>query len=305
MLEGFVLTGGRWLLLDTVVRGGTVTLPPFDAVPFPSTTCSPSTIRPPLLTPRPESMPINVLMPALSPTMEKGNLAKWLKKEGDTVKSGDILAEIETDKATMEVEAVDEGVLAKIVVPEGTADVPVNDLIALIAEEGEDPKSVTAGGNGQDKAAKAGDVRRPTRPRVARLRAESPRRPPATRRPGGGTMSYERVDTAPEGARPGGRQAGGRAPVRLAARPPHRQAGRPRPRCGDGIGPARRIIERDVRAALEGGTAKELPRDGQGRQARAASRRQGGPPPPPRRPSRRQPRSPPPPPRPPASPPSR
>ncbi len=84
-------------------------------------------------------MPINVLMPALSPTMEKGNLAKWLKKEGDTVKSGDILAEIETDKATMEVEAVDEGVLAKIVVPEGTADVPVNDLIALIAEEGEDP----------------------------------------------------------------------------------------------------------------------------------------------------------------------
>ena len=94
-------------------------------------------------------MPINVLMPALSPTMEKGNLAKWLKKEGDTVKSGDVLAEIETDKATMEVEAVDEGVLAKIVVPEGTADVPVNDLIALIAEEGEDVGSVQAGGNGQ------------------------------------------------------------------------------------------------------------------------------------------------------------
>ncbi|MGP9822232.1 biotin/lipoyl-containing protein, partial [Salinarimonas sp. NSM] len=89
-------------------------------------------------------MPINILMPALSPTMEKGNLAKWLKKEGDTVKSGDILAEIETDKATMEVEAVDEGVLARIVVPEGTADVPVNDVIGVIAEEGEDPKSVQA-----------------------------------------------------------------------------------------------------------------------------------------------------------------
>src|SRR3954467_4767276 len=81
-------------------------------------------------------MPVNVLMPALSPTMEKGNLAKWLKKEGDPIKSGDVLAEIETDKATMEVEAIDEGVLAKILVPEGTADVPVNDLIAIIASEG-------------------------------------------------------------------------------------------------------------------------------------------------------------------------
>src|SRR5688572_32820708 len=93
-------------------------------------------------------MPINILMPALSPTMEKGNLAKWLKKEGDKIKSGDVIAEIETDKATMEVEAVDEGVLAKIVVPEGTADVPVNQLIALIAGEGEDPKSVSATGGG-------------------------------------------------------------------------------------------------------------------------------------------------------------
>ena len=75
-------------------------------------------------------MPIDVLMPALSPTMEKGNLAKWLKKEGDKIKSGDVLAEIETDKATMEVEAIDEGVLARIMVPAGTADVPVNQLIA-------------------------------------------------------------------------------------------------------------------------------------------------------------------------------
>ena len=75
-------------------------------------------------------MPINILMPALSPTMEKGNLAKWLKKEGDKVKSGDVIAEIETDKATMEVEAVDEGTLAKILVPEGTQDVAVNDIIA-------------------------------------------------------------------------------------------------------------------------------------------------------------------------------
>jgi pyruvate dehydrogenase E2 component (dihydrolipoamide acetyltransferase) len=85
----------------------------------------------------------NVLMPALSPTMEKGNLAKWLKKEGDTVKSGDAIAEIETDKATMEVEAVDEGVLAKILVAEGTADVPVNQPIAVIAGEGEDVTAST------------------------------------------------------------------------------------------------------------------------------------------------------------------
>src|SRR5882724_4840564 len=89
-------------------------------------------------------MPINILMPALSPTMEKGNLAKWLKKEGEKVKPGDVIAEIETDKATMEVEAVDEGTLAKIVVPEGTADVPVNQLIAVLAGEGEDAKSAAA-----------------------------------------------------------------------------------------------------------------------------------------------------------------
>jgi pyruvate dehydrogenase E2 component (dihydrolipoamide acetyltransferase) len=83
-------------------------------------------------------MPINILMPALSPTMEKGNLAKWLVKEGDKVSSGDVIAEIETDKATMEVEAVDEGTVARILVQEGTSDVPVNDIIAVLAGEGED-----------------------------------------------------------------------------------------------------------------------------------------------------------------------
>src|SRR5579885_1415717 len=82
-------------------------------------------------------MPIDVLMPALSPTMEKGNLAKWLKKEGDTIKSGDVIAEIETDKATMEVEATDEGKLGKILIPEGTADVAVNTPIATILADGE------------------------------------------------------------------------------------------------------------------------------------------------------------------------
>src|SRR5581483_1083273 len=90
-------------------------------------------------------MPTNILMPALSPTMEKGNLAKWVKKEGDKVAPGDVLAEIETDKATMEVEAVDEGTLAKIVVPEGTQDVAVNQVIAVLANEGEDVKAAGAG----------------------------------------------------------------------------------------------------------------------------------------------------------------
>ncbi len=88
-------------------------------------------------------MSINILMPALSPTMEQGKLAKWLKKEGDKIKSGDVLAEIETDKATMEVEAIDEGVLAKIVVPEGTENVAVNSLIGVIAADGE-PITISA-----------------------------------------------------------------------------------------------------------------------------------------------------------------
>jgi pyruvate dehydrogenase E1 component beta subunit len=87
-------------------------------------------------------MPIEVLMPALSPTMEKGNLAKWLKKEGDSIRFGDIIAEIETDKATMEVEAADEGTLGKILVPAGTADVAVNTPIAVILSDGEDKASI-------------------------------------------------------------------------------------------------------------------------------------------------------------------
>jgi pyruvate dehydrogenase E1 component beta subunit len=90
-------------------------------------------------------MPIDVLMPALSPTMESGTLAKWLKKEGDRIKSGDVIAEIETDKATMEVEAVDEGVLAKILIGDGTENVAVNTRIAIIAGEGEDASAAASG----------------------------------------------------------------------------------------------------------------------------------------------------------------
>ena len=107
-------------------------------------------------------MPTEVLMPALSPTMEKGNLAKWLKKEGDKVKSGDVIAEIETDKATMEVEAADEGTLGKILVPEGTADVAVNTPIAVILGEGEDKSSIKL----QTRAEQAAESAPPARPKT-------------------------------------------------------------------------------------------------------------------------------------------
>ena len=117
-------------------------------------------------------MPINILMPALSPTMEKGNLAKWLKKEGDKVKSGDVIAEIETDKATMEVEAVDEGTIARIVVPEGTQDVPVNDVIAVLASDGEDVKA--AGSAAAAKPATAAPAPAAAKPAAAPAAAPAP-----------------------------------------------------------------------------------------------------------------------------------
>ncbi|NOJ50275.1 pyruvate dehydrogenase complex dihydrolipoamide acetyltransferase [Bradyrhizobium archetypum] len=123
-------------------------------------------------------MPINILMPALSPTMEKGNLAKWLKKEGDKVKSGDVIAEIETDKATMEVEAVDEGTIAKILVPEGTQDVPVNDVIAVMAGDGEDVKAASASA-GAAPASKPAEAPKEA-PKPAAAPAPSPAPAPAT-----------------------------------------------------------------------------------------------------------------------------
>ncbi|MDV2983333.1 UNVERIFIED_CONTAM: pyruvate dehydrogenase complex dihydrolipoamide acetyltransferase [Methylobacteriaceae bacterium AG10] len=191
-------------------------------------------------------MPINVLMPALSPTMEKGNLAKWLKKEGDAIKSGDVIAEIETDKATMEVEAVDEGVLAKILVAEGTADVPVNELIALIAEEGEDPGSLEAPKGGAE--AKTAPV-------------EPKSTPDQNAAPDGAHASYARVDQAPEGARPNGaaepaaQGSGGRVFASPLARRIAKQEGVDLSAV-KGSGPHGRVIQRDVQAAMEGGTAK-------------------------------------------------
>ena len=114
-------------------------------------------------------MPTEVLMPALSPTMEKGNLAKWLKKEGDSVKSGDVIAEIETDKATMEVEAVDEGTLGKILVPEGTDDVAVNTPIAMILAEGEDAAALK--GNGGARQSRRLKAEQPNRAAGGKARA--------------------------------------------------------------------------------------------------------------------------------------
>ena len=125
-------------------------------------------------------MPTEVLMPALSPTMEKGNLSKWLKKEGDTVKSGDVIAEIETDKATMEVEAVDEGTLGKILVPEGTADVAVNTPIAMILGEGEDAASLKDGKSTPAKpAAPEAKQAEPAKPAEASAKGDGAKAPSA------------------------------------------------------------------------------------------------------------------------------
>ena len=132
-------------------------------------------------------MPTEVLMPALSPTMEKGNLAKWLKKEGDPIKSGDVIAEIETDKATMEVEAVDEGTLAKILVPEGTADVAVNTPIAMILAEGEDAAALKDGKRApakQSQAEQAARQQKAAEPAPPAQQAESPKKAEAPARTG-------------------------------------------------------------------------------------------------------------------------
>ena len=203
-------------------------------------------------------MPTNILMPALSPTMEKGNLAKWLKKEGDAIKSGDVIAEIETDKATMEVEAVDEGVLARIVVPEGTADVPVNELIGVIAADGEDVSAVASGG-AQDAAKDAGKA-----PAAASTPAANGSAPPQAAPAGTLTVpeghQYERApELKPVDAKPAASAAPavGAAPSassgRVFASPLARRVAK---EAGldiaslKGSGPHGRIVERDVRAAV-------------------------------------------------------
>jgi len=204
-------------------------------------------------------MPTNILMPALSPTMDKGNLAKWLKKEGDRVKPGDILAEIETDKATMEYEAVDEGVLAKILVPEGTADVPVNQPIAVLAGEGEDAKAAAAS------AAKA------AAPPRAPTAAAAPPSATASAPPSGAQTTAAPGAAAPGSAtRPGmperpphpvaatGNGQGGRVFSSPLARRLAREAGIDVARI-QGTGPHGRVVARDVEAARSGGVALRAP----------------------------------------------
>ncbi|HUC50015.1 MAG TPA: pyruvate dehydrogenase complex dihydrolipoamide acetyltransferase [Xanthobacteraceae bacterium] len=180
-------------------------------------------------------MPINILMPALSPTMEKGNLAKWLKKEGDKVKTGDVIAEIETDKATMEYEAVDDGTLAKIVVPEGTHDVAVNQLIAVLAQEGEDVKAAAAG---------AGKGAAPAAPPPQAAAAPTPASPPQAKAP-----------PAPAPAAPLTNGHAGRVFSSPLARRLAKDAGIDIARV-QGTGPHGRIIARDVETAKAGGGLK-------------------------------------------------
>ncbi len=180
-------------------------------------------------------MPINITMPALSPTMEEGNLSKWLVKEGDKIAPGDVIAEIETDKATMEVEAVDEGTIAKLVVPAGSEGVKVNALIAILAEEGED---VAAAAKGAASAPKA------------ETKAEAPKeepKPAAT--PAAAPAPVKAEQSAPASnkgnrvfASPLARRIAKESGVDIAA--------------VKGTGPHGRVVQRDVEAALASGGAK-------------------------------------------------
>jgi pyruvate dehydrogenase E2 component (dihydrolipoamide acetyltransferase) len=204
-------------------------------------------------------MPINILMPALSPTMTEGNLAKWLKQEGDTVKSGDVIAEIETDKATMEVEAVDEGKIGKILVPAGTEGVKVNDVIAVLLEEGESASdiAVTPKSN-PEPAPKAAD---------AKPKAEAPKSAPVSQTPtptlprtGGGSPQSPATSPAPHS----GEGRGGGA-NRIFASPLARRIAEQQGidiASVKGSGPNGRIIRADVASAISGGTAKAAPAPG-------------------------------------------
>jgi pyruvate dehydrogenase E2 component (dihydrolipoamide acetyltransferase) len=188
-------------------------------------------------------MSVNILMPALSPTMEKGNLAKWLKKEGDAVKTGDVIAEIETDKATMEYEAVDDGTLAKIVVPEGTHDVPVHQLIAVLAEEGEDVKAAAGAAVKAAPAAAPSAAPPAPKPAPSAALAKEAKAPPTVPSATGaqGTRDESRID--------------GHGANRVFSSPLARRLAK---EAGLAIGQVRasgphgRVIARDVMAAKEG-----------------------------------------------------
>jgi len=185
-------------------------------------------------------MPINITMPALSPTMEEGNLSKWLVKEGDKIAPGDVIAEIETDKATMEVEAVDEGTIAKIVVPAGSEGVKVNALIAILAEEGEDVAAAAKGAASAPQAeAKTEAPKEEPKPAEAKKEA-TPTTAPApakAEQPAAVSNKGDRVFASPL-ARRIAKESG----VDIAA--------------VKGTGPHGRVVQRDVEAAVASGGAK-------------------------------------------------
>jgi pyruvate dehydrogenase E2 component (dihydrolipoamide acetyltransferase) len=188
-------------------------------------------------------------MPALSPTMEKGNVARWLKKEGDTVKSGDVIAEIETDKATMEFEAVDEGVLAKIVVPEGTQDVAVNSVIAVLAGEGEDVKA----------AAASADSAAPAAPKAEAPKAEAPKpQTAAPAKPASAPAPQAASTPAKPAAAPAPAASGDRVFASPLARRIAKEAGVDVSRV-QGSGPHGRVIARDIEDAKSGKGLRAAP----------------------------------------------
>nr|WIE89625.1 pyruvate dehydrogenase complex dihydrolipoamide acetyltransferase [Mesorhizobium sp. WSM4875] len=185
-------------------------------------------------------MPINITMPALSPTMEEGNLAKWLVKEGDHVAPGDVIAEIETDKATMEVEAVDEGTVAKLVVPAGTEGVKVNAVIAILAGEGEDAGAAAKSDGGAAPKAEA--------PKADPAKAEAPKEAPKP------AAAPAKAEPAPV--------ANGHAGERVFASPLARRIAKDagvEVKGLSGSGPHGRVVKADVEAAIASGGAKAAP----------------------------------------------
>ena len=208
-------------------------------------------------------MPIKILMPALSPTMTEGNLAKWLKNEGDTIKSGDVIAEIETDKATMEVEAVDEGTLGKILVPGGTEGVKVNEPIALLLEEGEDKSALDGAG--------------------ARHLRRRPTARPSRHAGGQGRAGAAERAAAPPPAAAASPRRSRRADLGEPARAPHGGAGRARPAGHQGHRPARPDRQGRHRGGAQGGRVpaaapEAKPAAAAGRRTRAAARPAAPPP---------------------------
>ncbi|HVY18505.1 MAG TPA: pyruvate dehydrogenase complex dihydrolipoamide acetyltransferase [Bauldia sp.] len=203
-------------------------------------------------------MPINILMPALSPTMEKGNLAKWLKKEGDKIKAGDVIAEIETDKATMEFEAADEGTLGKILVPEGTQDVAINQPIAVLLAEGEKADAAATAAPAA-KAAPAVALGAPS-PQPSSSRGEGAVAPagPAAPKPASAPTpaaaavpSPQRGEGQGEGAPRSTNGSGGRTFASPLARRLAKEAGIDVSRV-QGSGPHGRVVKSDIDAAKSG-----------------------------------------------------